>query len=513
MDWDVKGGNIYTVDENGNPVNDGDIRYRVKHRLDVVQDLEQEQEHDWSIIVDYENKYDMAVRYPEHEKDLLACEISQQGNFDQYRNIDYKSQNSTADKFEDLIPVYTFYHRKCAVLPEGRMIIFTEGLRLLDSPLPYSEIPIYRVSAGDLDGTCLGYTQMFDLQGLEEATDKLYSAVVSNNLTFATQCLQTSPDADVNVMDLADGMKLLETNAEIKPVQLTASSPEAYNLITTLTTKKQELTGINEVVRGSPGPNLRSGNALALVAAQALTYNSNLEQSFTELFEDTGTATIRFLKDFATTPRFTGIVGKYKKSYMKEFHGSDLENFDRVTVEQQSSIARTTAGKIEVATNLLEQGLITKPEQYIAVLETGRLDPLIEGDQAEIFLVRAENEKLAEGIQVPALPTDKHQMHILEHKGVLSNPEVRQDATVTSVVLEHLMSHIELVKTTDPLVLALSGNQPPPIPQGGPPAAPPSQVMQPAEAGPQEMPSQPSLPEEADPLTQESYGNLQAMQQ
>jgi hypothetical protein len=217
------------------------------------------------------------------------------------------------------------------------------------------------------------------------------------------------------------------------------------------------------------------------------------------------------------------IVGKYKAAYMIEYIGSDFESFDRVVVEQQSYIARTTAGKVELATNLLQQGIIKRPEEYLSVLETGRLDPLIEGEHAELLLIRSENESLSKGKKVVVLPTDRHAVHINEHKAVLANPEARNEGDITSVVLEHIAEHIQLYKTTDPMVLMLTGNDPlpPGMAQGpsGPPApngAGNSAVIQPEqpENGLMEKPPNlPNLPKAADPVSQDSYDKLQNINQ
>jgi hypothetical protein len=513
MDWDVKGGDVYTVDEMGNPVNEGDIAYRVKHPLEVPRDVDKEGEQDWYIVMDVVNKYDLASRYPEHTSAILDASVD--NSFSQYRAIDHMSRTISSGRLEDMCPVYTFYHRKCNVLPEGKLVIFIEGTKLLDGPLSYSDVPVYRMAPENLDGTCLGYTNVFDLLSLEEATDKLYSAVVSNNVTFARQCVQGKPDANLNVQDLGDGLKYIETESEIKPVQLTASAPETYNLIDTLTTKKQTLTGINEVIQGNPDANLRSGNALALVAAQALTYNSNLEQSYNELFEDVGTATLRFLRDFARSPRFIAIVGKYKSSYMKQFVGEQLNLIDRVTIEPQSAVAATLAGKIELATNLLQNKLIDRPDQYLMVLETGRLDALTEGKQAEILLVRSENERMADGQPVQALTVDKHDLHIMEHKSVLANPETRMQPQIVAAVLQHIQEHIFLLQNLDPVLAAATGNQVlgPPPPPPGQQGAPAQDVVAPPQPANGEMPQQPDLPAPADELSQQAYGKLQQMQQ
>jgi hypothetical protein len=517
MDWDVKMGNIIGADENGQPINEGDIRYSVYHPLQIIRDIYNDGPQDWVIVRQNINKYELAAKYPEAEDHILNISLDSYNSSAQ--DLDYLLEGK--DKTDtDIIPFYIFYHKKSAVLPEGRIAFFVEGKVLQQGTLPYDSIPVYRVAPDNFDGTCLGYTSAWDLMGIQHASDMLYSSVVSNNLTFGKQLIQTTSDNDINVSDLAEGMMLIESDAELKPVQLTRSAPETYNLIQALGTKQNELSGMNEVVRGTPSPNLRSGNSLAIIAAQAVTFNSGLEGQYNSLIEDVGTATLRMLKDFAVSPKFAAIVGKYKKAFMKSFTGDDLANVDRVTVDLQGSVMRTTAGKVQLAENLLQNGVITRADQYLMVLETGKLDPLIESNQVELLLIRHENEILATGEQPPAVALDSHDLHIVEHRAVIANPEARKNAGVVSATLAHIMEHLDLKRTTSPDLLELVGVKPlqpqqpsgpspgpMPSPEGGPGVLPEMQPPSIAEGA--KMPIMPSLPAGTDAVTQQGYEKLQ----
>jgi hypothetical protein len=271
-----------------------------------------------------------------------------------------------------------------------------------------------------------------------------------------------------------------------------------------------DFTGINDVVKGDPAANLRSGNALALIAAQAIKFNSSLQNSYARLIEDVGTATLMFLQEFAHAPRFISIVGITQKAYLKQFKADDLERISRVEVQVASALSKTTAGRLEIANNLLQQGLIKRPEQYIAVLETGKLEPIIEAEQSELLNIRAENERLRRGEEAPILAIDNHQLHITEHKSVINDPDAREDPDVIKATLSHIAEHIDLWQQQDPSMLMALGMQPLPPPQvpmppqeGGPQGGPPApQGMEGAQgpAGPmappesQELPNMPSLP-------------------
>jgi len=182
LDWDVNLGRIYEVDSEGNPVAEGDIQYKVYNPLQVIRDIDNDGEQDWVILVSKINKFELAARFPEHEEAILRDDGARYRRED--TEIDYLL-HSKNDKECEMVPIYLFYHKKSAVLPEGKMCLFLdEQLKLLEGPLPYQEVPLYRIAPDNFDNTCLGYTMAFDLLSLQEASDKLYSGVVSNNLTF-----------------------------------------------------------------------------------------------------------------------------------------------------------------------------------------------------------------------------------------------------------------------------------------------------------------------------------------
>jgi hypothetical protein len=260
---------------------------------------------------------------------------------------------------------------------------------------------------------------------------------------------------------------------EIKPLNLTQTPKEIFDFVMMLEKTMETISGVNAVSRGNPDPNLRSGNALALVQSMTLQFMSGLQQSYVALIEDLGTGIINILKDHAVVPRVASIVGKSNRSYLKEFTGDDLSSVSRVVVDIGNPLSRTTAGKVEMAEQMLQMGVIKTPEQYFSVINTGQLDVMTEDTQSQLFLVKGENERFVNGEPVIAIKTDDHLLHIKEHSSVLADPELRFQPDVVARVTEHIQEHIDLLRTVDPDLLRML-NQQPLGPEGGSPAAPQS---------------------------------------
>lgn len=521
LSWDANLGGVYETDpDTEEPAMEGDIEYKTYCTLDAIRDIHNEGDQDWIILRSFESKYEIAAQFPEDEEHVLGLDTTSETRRRRLRHTSMTNVNS------DMVEFYILYHRKSKAVPEGKYAYFVDGKILAEGALPYSEIPVYRITPAEFDGYCLGYTQGFDILGLQHSGDQLFEAVLSNNITFARQCIQGPKGADINVNDIADGMVFIEYEGDqpLQPLQLTASSPETYKLMELIQRLMEGQTGINEVVRGDPSANLRSGNSLALIAAQAIKFNSSLQYSYAKLTEDVGTATLTFLKDFAEAPRFASVVGQHNKAYLKEFSAEKLQGVSRVEIQMSSALSKTAAGRIEMANNLLQNGLIKRPEQYLMVLETGKLDPIIEAEQSELLNIKAENERLKDGRGATALILDDHRLHMLEHKAVVNDPDAREDPNLMEATLAHIMEHLELWKqlSATPEVAMALGYQPiqpqapmggdQPQPQGAPQEGMPTEVL--AEENPEEnitpanMPSMPSMPDASAPEDVAAYEQM-----
>lgn len=146
---------------------------------------------------------------------------------------------------------------------------------------------------------------------------------------------------------------------------------------------------MNAVVRGDPPESLKSGSALALVQAQAITFSSGLQQSYAHLVEDVYTDMINILKKFAKTAKIVQIVGKFNRSMLQSFTGEDIDQINRVVVQVGSPLEQTVPGRMQIAQDLIQAKLIRTPEEYLNVIKTGSLDPMLEGDHAELILIKS----------------------------------------------------------------------------------------------------------------------------
>lgn len=492
MEWNATGGEIYerieaehdpiTGEETspGYPVYEGDVMFSNLSPFDVVVDSTKEnQDHDWILCRTYKNKYDLAAKYPELGDDIKK--VPSKSEHDAYLYTTFGRDDT------DDVPVYEFFHKNTESMPNGRYLLYLDSdLVLMDAPMPYDVLPIFRIAPNDVLGSPLGYSPAFDLLPIQDYINSLFGTIATNINAFGVQSIMMPRGGDIVPSALTGGLNLIEYNPSAgKPeaMNFTSTPPEIYQFLQQLIQQMEVISGVNAVARGQVPENLKSGNALALIQSMSLQFMSGLQQSYVMMIEEVGTGLIKMLQRFASVPRIAFIVGKTNRTEMKEFTGDDLSSINRIIVDVGNYLARTTAGRVEMASELIQMQLIKTPEEYLEIIQTGSLDSMTEDTISELQLIRAENERLVSGeAAVSAMITDQHSLHIKEHKSVLADPDLRLDPQLVQRALQHIQEHIDQLKQGDPQLLAMMGEQslaPPPMPMD--PNAPQGGAMQPSD--------------------------------
>lgn len=457
VEWDASGGESYGQTATGAPAYKGDLKYSNYTPLTTIRDYTKpcNGEKDWVILRDRVNKFELAAKFP----DLADKILDESDADDQYLST---LLNVFGLEESDEVDQFTLLHPPTPAMPTGRFTTcLTNGTVLMDGPIPYKNTHVYRIAPDEESGTIFGYSVAFDLLPVQEALDIVYSTAISNIATFGVQNILMPKGHDISTSQLAGGLNVVEYDPKIgkpEPLNLTATAPEVYNFMQTLESVQQTLAGVDSVTRGDPEASLKSGAALALVAAQSVQFSQNLTQSYVLQVSGIGTGSIEILQEFASVPRVAEIAGKANRPLMREFKGKDLDSIQRVAVDVGNPLTRTIAGRTNLADLYLEKGMVENPDQYVQVVTTGRLDLVIQGKQANMLCIKGENEQLAEGKPQRALITDDHAKHILEHTIVLANPEIRQDPSNPIVLqtLAHIQEHMNLMQSPGYQLLAPS---------------------------------------------------------
>jgi hypothetical protein len=488
--WDAEAGDAYAVDpETDRAIREGDLSFRVFSPLDVAYDVTATQgQRPWMLLETRRNKWDLVAQFPEKKDSILGAQLERDG-------FDYLLWNLDQPRVsDDVVRVYELYVQPSPAVPDGRLVIFVDAdTALFDGPLPYDGVPVYGMQPDETIGAASGHTSTFDLLGLQQALD-MTATIATTNLQAGGVVNFWAPSAnDLNVRQISGGMNFI--NSPVKPEALNgvAMSPEVGRWAGQYVAWMQAISGINSAVRGDPDKGMPA-QAMAFLQAQAIQFHSGLQKGFQRLREQVRTANIDLLKRYATTKRVALISGKATGYLRREFTADDLRGIDRVTVEAINPALRTMAGKKAIADELLQRGMLQTPQQYILLLTTGKLEPLFEGEEANLLRIRRNKELLQEGIGLPPvavgpdgrpmvdlntglaefaddgqphvrpLKSDTHWLDIPEYLAVLAMPDARERPQVVQAVTEVVEYQLALWRSMDPALIAVLKGQPAPMP-------------------------------------------------
>lgn len=473
--WEPTDGSALAADPmSGEVRHEGDLRYSSHEPVDVVRDpnLKHFSQRSWVVVRTYENKYDLAARFPEYKEEIVNSELG-------ITNVNHYLAGQFMDRSiqTDLVAVLNFYHVKSAACPDGRqMVMLPDGTVLSDSILLYKHLPVHRITPSDQVGTPMGMSVSIDLLPLQEMLDAHYTTILSINENYAIPKILLPIGSNIAPDTMGAGFQIIQynpTGGKPEILKMPLAEEGLFKAMLQIQHDMETISGVNSVSRGNPEASLKSGSALALVQSMAIQFNAPLQASYVQLLEDVGTSTIQILQDYATTPRIIQISGKRNKSIVQQsFTNKDIEGISRVQVEAGNPMSKTVSGRMAIAQDLLANGIITNAAEYLMVVETGELEPMTQGPTAELLNLAQENELLLEGQSVPVLFTDNHALHIQEHTALASDPTVRTDPQLFQVIAEHIMEHINFLSDPQYQNFRMLTQQPSLPPQGMQPGMP-----------------------------------------
>lgn len=493
-EWDTTlGADIVMDPDTGKGQRQGDIKSRARSPLDVVIDYSKidPASHDWRIVRDPVNKYDLAAQYPEFGEEISSLQRDMTKDA-LYRFGDialYDSEVQSSD-----IDMWTFFHRKSPALPQGRMIQMVGKIILYDGPIPYRKLPGNRICPSEMILSSLGYSDTNSLLSLQDVMDGLISGAVTNMTACAGNTIWTKPNPNFDFEELAQGMRLVESDEKPEVLQLNRLSPEWFSLANFVIQRMEALSGVNSVARGNTEGKDFSGAAMALLQSMSIQFNSGFTRSLNKLIEDNGNDIIMLTQDFGNEPVLGMIIGENNQYMMKEYSSKDLIKIQRVYCRQSNPLKDTTAGRMTIVEQAQKtEGGLSKP-QFAEILDTGNTDCLLEKDRNIRLAIDQENEALIRGEVPPVCPFDNPIAHIQEHAKVFASPDDRKDVELIKRVKQHTDLHRGAWANMPPdiaMILNIPLYQGPPLDLNGMPIPVPPPPPMPPQATPPGPPSNP----------------------
>lgn len=524
-----KGREVVQDPTSGFVYRDGDMDYFNVTPMDQIINTCHQDRGDcqYRIIRRWVNKYDWAARYPKFASQVKNL-ADTEGSYGTKLVTLIHHDNET-------IPVFYAFHAPTSAVPKGRLMILADPSCIFeDGPLDqgdgkpgYDHVPVYDMIVNTMAGSPFGYSVGFDLIPQQQLYNEIYSALASNNINFATQCVMTPKGSNVHYQNLATGMSLVEWDPKMGPVgkpealNLLSSKPESYQFLDRIQKNMEILAGIDSLSRGQPDVNVTSGQYAALVTTQSVIFNSGIQKAYARMLKQLMTGTMRTIRKNMIGNKIASIVGPSMEPTSQEFGKMDLQDIKSVNTELTNPMLQTPAGKMNLADALFKTGTLKNPETYVQVYTEGDLPSIFNAEDSQLNLIKQENEALMKGIKFGCAVTDMHVTHILQHRAMIDTMEARMNPNLPYVVatLAHIQDH--LVKLAggvnpftsqpegpiNPILAGIIGDpavppgtpsqiQLPPMAPGGPPP-PPAMGGAPAGIGPkppQQGPAQKQSP-------------------
>lgn len=406
---------------------------------DLIRDPDLEStDWSWVMVRRQANRWDLAAQFPEHAGVILADET------DRKRDLGLRRVRAHATG-GDQVEIYELYHERTPALPEGRWAILIGEEVIHDGPNPYRTLPVHAMVPGHEFQEPYGYGASMDLLAVQQMRDGVASCVLSNIAALGLQKVWS--EDDVSTFDLGHGLMHVKSGTKPEGLKLLESTETQEKALEWLRTEGELTSGINATTRGEPPSNIKSGVSQAFAHSMSIQANAPVQWAWGAFLQATATGLIQLYQDFAQAPRVISIAGKGKQYQVAQFTAEDVSGIRSVSVNLGNPLMRTTAGRAEVAQMFFDKQVIS-PQQYFALIETGRLEDLTESAEAFRMLIASENEKLRSGVDDQGAPIevlvskyDNHPQHILEHLAILADPMIRYDQAIVSRIFMTVEAH------------------------------------------------------------------------
>jgi hypothetical protein len=176
---------------------------------------------------------------------------------------------------------------------------------------------------------------------------------------------------------------------------------------------------------------VEAAKAISTLTTNAIELSQSLAKAYTVAMENAMSMAIKVLAIHIdpANPRTVSTEDADGNSNQLQYDGSKLKNLKRISIRTTNPVAATSAGRMELADKLASIGAIKNSADFLSVVETGEIKYATDSTQAEMELIQRENEALKRGEPVPVIAFDEHPNHMLHHKSLLGNPDVRNNAT------------------------------------------------------------------------------------
>ena len=424
---------------------------------------------------------------------------------------------------ENLTLVLTYYERPSRLSPEGRVVVIVNDKAIHDAPWPFPfedrlNLVVVRESPDDTRWT--GDTALTSARQIQTLVNLAWSSLAEHGKDAGNARLLLPATSSQLLDDFTDapGGILVYPDGTDKPEYL--APPQLPGWIIDMPDRLGELVddivGVHDISRGKAPRNIESGFGLSILVEQDSTPISRLTSEFAMAFSRLGTMVLQIYEAEVRERRVSAVRETGRTPNMILWTGKDLYGQTTANVPLEQILPRSRAAQLKFAQDLLQAGLVTTLDEFLAVAEVPGSRETLDLVSPDVARARRENAGFLLGRQSVVEDFDDDAAHLKHHNDGRKTVAYEMAAEeIKQIWDEHIAAHevkiaskvgrSRLKESMDPALAmapsAQAGMSAPEleamIPQG--PQAP----AQPQQAQPQPFPVPMSEPvDEADQIIQ-----------
>lgn len=469
VDWNSAGGRQVAVDENGNPVYEGEVRLSAVSPFEIFPDRLDAEDFDGIHSVIHARAVPVSYIAEQFGVALGGRTISGQYGYSEpsTHRQPSKSFGINFTEVKDAEILIERYTKASPDAPNGKLEIVAGGQLLYAGDLPLINgernergFPFVKQDCLHMPGAFFGTSVIDRMIPVQRA----YNAVRNrkheflNRLSMGVLMVEDgSVDADELAEDgLLPGKVILYRQGSKTPEMLDCGTipPEFKDEEEWLEREFSLVSGVSDLFQNSTPVRVTSASGLQLLLSQDESRLAGTVMSIERAIKEVGRQILRLYRQFAGTARLMTLTGEDKKTQLYYFNASSLDVND---LQFEARECNSPEEKKETLIRLYEAGLLTDENGNLTAENKHRiLEAFGFGsyenvkDISSLHIAKAGEENLEmKSADVAPEEYDDHALHLEEHTRFLLGAEFKRSKNKEEWkgrVLAHMRAHREMKK-------------------------------------------------------------------
>lgn len=330
----------------------------------------------------------------------------------------------------DLTLVLTYWERPNSLAPKGRwsVVVNNEIVEGHDPengtektwPFPFKDrlnLVIMRETL--MDDEWVGRTILTMARPIQATLNAAWSSLVEHmklagNARLAVpqsaiDMIEEFTDLPGDIIAFPDGTQLPQY------IQPTSLPGWIIDLPVNLAIQLDDEMGVHDISRGQAPANIESGFGISILAEQDSTPVGRLSKEQAEAFSKLATMVLMIFEDNVKGTRTAGVSEPGQPPMRTPWTGADLNGQVFAVVPLDSVIPKSRVEARQLAQELLQSGMITSLNEFLAVAEITNSTDILEQVDPDLAKATQENSDFAAGRIVVSANFDDHAIHITSH--------------------------------------------------------------------------------------------------